>query len=322
MKTFPLLASILFVSLSPAAHAEPAPRVFYVNSYHEGYGSSDDVMTGIRDVLGEAGVELRVAFLDAKRNPEAADLEARAAEVLARIRAFRPGVLLVSDDAAAKYLVVPHFREGPLPVVFCGVNNSCEPYGLPTPFVTGMVEVIPIGDTLASILPFFPGARDMTILTEDSTSARANQALMEPLYRKFGLEPTTRRVAAFDAWKTAFVQANDEADVIYLPTNGAIRGWDHEGAMAWVREHIRVPVVTCDDFMMPYAVFGKTKVAREQGTWAAETALNIIAGLSPVDIPVTRNRRTRIYFNPVLGRAIDFVGNRNLLPPHETIYLK
>ena len=63
----------------------------------------------------------------------------------------------------------------------------------------------------------------------------------------------------FEDWKKMFVMANDEADIIYLPTNGAIKDWNESMAIKFVKENIRKPVFTCDDFMMDYCVFGFTK---------------------------------------------------------------
>ena len=120
----------------------PSPRAVYVNSYHEGYGPSDAVMSGIRDRLSAGGVRLDVYFLDAKRKPEGT--ARRVEQVLAAIGAARPEVLLASDDDAVQSLVVPHFRNGPIPVVFCGVNWDASQYGLPTPTVTGIIEVVPV----------------------------------------------------------------------------------------------------------------------------------------------------------------------------------
>ena len=59
---------------------------------------------------------------------------------------------------------------------------------------------------------------------------------------------------------------------MYLPTNGAIRGLDSAAVKERVRRNLRKLAVTCDDFMMPHAVFGLTKVAREQGEFAARAA--------------------------------------------------
>ena len=65
--------------------------------------------------------------------------------------------------------------------------------------------------------------------------------------------------------------------------------------------------------MMVYAVFGMTKVAGEQGEWAANTALEILKGKSPSEIAVTRNRRTAAWINPALAAAVGFEPNREVL---------
>lgn len=58
--------------------------------------------------------------------------------------------------------------------------------------------------------------------------------------------------------------------------------------------------------MMPYAVFGMTKVASEQGLWAAETASKILKGNSPSDFPVTRNKLSTTWINADLAEKIGF----------------
>ena len=299
---------VLNLFVAPPARAA-APRVFYVNSYHEGYAPSDESMAAIREILREHA-ELKVAFLDAKRHPDAGSVAERAGQIVRQIRDFHPDLLIASDDDAVKYVVAPNFRNGPFPVVFCGVNWSAEQYGLPADNVTGMLEVVPVEDALRDLMSAFPKSRKLRVLSEDSTSERSNRELLDPKYRALGLEPSYSLVPDFASWKEQFLRAQTEADLIYLPTNGAIRGWDATAARDWVREQIRRPVFTCDDFMLPYAAYGLTKVAREQGEWAARTALKILAGAHPADIPVVRNEQTRCFVNSGLASAIGFSSAR------------
>jgi ABC-type uncharacterized transport system substrate-binding protein len=91
-----------------------------------------------------------------------------------------------------------------------------------------------------------------------------------------------------------------------LQTNAAIKNWDHAEALRFIDHHVKVPLVTCEDFMMPYSVFGLTQVSREQGTWAAETAKRILQGTSPADIPVSRNRMQTIWLNIPLAEKVGF----------------
>ena len=297
---------LLNAFLGAPAAAAGQPRVFYLNSYHQGYASSDEAMAAIREVLGREGIAVQVEFMDAKHHPTDADLRRRAEEVLASIHRFQPNLLIASDDDAVKYVLAPHFRQGPIPAVFCGVNWSATQYGLPTANVTGMLEVVPIEETLQEVRRVFPSTRRLCVLSENSTSERSNRDLLEPKYRALGFETQYVLVDDFDQWKRAFLDAQQNQDVVYLPTNGAIRGWDAAAAMEWVRGNIRKPVVTCDDFMMPYAVFGLTKIAREQGEFAARAALEILSGKRPADIPVVSNRQTRCLVNPDLAGRIGF----------------
>jgi ABC-type uncharacterized transport system substrate-binding protein len=302
------LAGVLILSVfvaPPSSHAA-SKRVFYVNSYHEGYPPSDEAMGAIREILKSAGIETRVDFLDAKRSPDEGGLAERGLRIAAEIEAFRPNLVIVSDDDAVKYVVVPRFRAGPLPVVFCGVNWSADQYRLDPSRATGMLEVVPVEEAIRELRAAFPGARRLRVLSEDSVSERSNRELLDPKYRALGLEPSYSLVGNFEAWKNEFLRAQREADLIYLPTNGAIRGWEAQAARGWVRTHIAKPVFTCDDFMMPYAAFGLTKVAREQGEWAAKTALRILGGARPADIPIVRNRQTRCFVNPGLASRIGF----------------
>jgi ABC-type uncharacterized transport system substrate-binding protein len=294
-------------------------RVFLLNSYHEGYASSDDIMTGAFSRLRGSNIETAAFYMDTKRNPGEDHAQAKAGEALATIHSFQPDVIVSMDDPAARYVIAPNFSAGPVPVVFCGVNWSADQYGFPTRSITGMLEVLPIMETIEALRPYYP-VRRLCVLSEDTLSEQSNQRAMQSLFQEAGLEARFVLAKDYETWKTEFLRANQEYDVIFIPTNGAIAGWDNEDARAFVRQAIRKPVVTCDDFMMPFAVYGLTKVAREQGEWAAETALSILAGQEPSAIPVTRNARTKAYINPGLAAAIGFEPNSDFLAGCESVY--
>ena len=102
-------------------------------------------------------------------------------------------------------------------------------------------------------------------------------------------------------------------DIIYVVTHAAVKDWDHAEAIRFIENHINVPVVTCEDFMMPYAVFGLTKVAREHGIGAASRAKKILQGSSPSEFPVTSNRLSTKWLNSSLAEKIGFTPDSMLL---------
>jgi len=298
-----LLLSISIVFITTCGNHQP--RVFYINSYHQGYGSSDAVMSGIKETLHDKAT-LTTFFMDTKRHTDTAFIQDKAQQAMDSIRSFRPDVIIASDDNAVKYVIAPNFKNGPIPVVFCGVNWTCEQYGLPTDHVTGMLEVLPLEKALTELKHIYPEADELAVLSENTTSERKNKSLLDSLYKDFGFEPSYHLVDTFEQWKEAFRSANKNNDLIFFVTNGAIRGWDKEEALSFINETISKPVFTADGFMMPYAVFGFTKVAKEQGVWAAKTALKIAGGTSPGDISVTKNKKAQLFLNKKLAQKIDF----------------
>ncbi len=286
--------------------AKAAKKIFYLNSYHESYGTSPQILAGIRESLAGKNVQLHVFYLDAKRLRAEDQLAAKVTEALAQMRKFGPDLVIASDDDAVKRVVVPHLKGRHTPVVFCGVNWSAEPYGLPAGNVTGMVEVVPVAKTIRTVKTHYPQVKKLFVLSENSVSEKKNRQFLDATFRRLGLETEYGLVDDFSAWKDAFRRANREADLIYLPTNGAIQGWHEAEARQFVGQHLRKPVIACDDFMMPYAVLGLTKIAKEQGQWAGQTAWQVLGGKAPARVPPARNRQTQAWFNPALARKLRF----------------
>lgn len=280
-----------------------------MNSYHKGYAASDSVEAEILRSLPK-GVVVEKFYLDAKRlDTKRSDSIVQAA--LQEIHQFRPDIIIASDDDAVKRIIVPYFKDSAMPIVFCGVNWSANEYGLPCKNITGMVEVLPLEQAIETVKQFYPSVRRLVVLSENSLSEFKNRTLLDTLYKRFGLMPDYFLVNDFSDWKAAFIKANEEADLIYLPTNGAIKNWKNPEAKAFVYSHIKKPIFTCDDFMIDYAVFGFTKVAGEQGEWAAITAEKILSGDEPGQIAVDTNKLKVTWFNERLANRINLkAGNK------------
>ena len=53
---------------------------------------------------------------------------------------------------------------------------------------------------------------------------------------------------------------------------------------------------------MDYAMLGRTKVAEEFGWWAGVSALRIIDGEPVSSIPITTNKRSKVFLNMELAK--------------------
>ncbi|KPL11217.1 MAG: hypothetical protein AMS26_20460 [Bacteroides sp. SM23_62] len=247
-------------------------KIVYVNSYHRGHPPSDQITAGLIENLPADSFEVIAHFMDTKRNPSPEYIENRAAALLDSIKDAKPDLLVVSDDNAVKYLVEPHFQDIDMPVVFCGVNWSAEQYDLSRSNTTGILELLPVAESLLTMKSHEPAMRKLLVLNENTTTSRNIKQLLYTLFDRVGISATHELVDDFTGWKAAFKEGNRSPDIIYLQTNAAIKNWDHNEALKFIDQHIQVPLITCEDFMMPYSVFGMTQVSWEQGPWAAETA--------------------------------------------------
>ncbi|WP_319501942.1 ABC transporter substrate binding protein [uncultured Draconibacterium sp.] len=263
------------------------------------------MMKGINKVLESKEVEMKTFFMDSKQKSSEIEIAESVQKSLAEIEEFKPDLLLVSDDNAVKYIIQPYFNNKNIPVVFCGVNWSAEQYELGKN-VTGMLEVLPLQELLKTVVSNYPDSKNLVVLSENSLSEQNNKTILDTLYRNLGLEPTYMLADNFEEWKKMFAEANRSADIIYMPTNGAIKGWDDAKAKKITEESLQIPAITCDDFMMPYVVFGLTKVASEQGEWAANRALEILGGKKAEEIPYAKNIQSKAWLNTKLANRIDF----------------
>lgn len=288
-------------------------KVVYVNSYHRGFPPSDQITAGVHETLPVDSFEIVSFFMDTKRNPSEKYIENRVAGLLDSIRKEKPEVLIVSDDNAVKYLAVPNIHEIEVPIVFCGVNWTADQYHLPVQQVTGVLELLPVKELLEMLKPYYPEMKRILVLNENTTTSRKTVPLLDTLLGGIGLQVTQELVDDFDRWKAVFTKANETYDIIYLQTRGAIRGWDHDEAIRHINQFIKIPLVTCEAFMMPYAVLGLTQISKEQGRIAAEKAKLILKGASPMDIPITRNKMSEVWINPLLADKIEFQADQTLL---------
>jgi len=311
-RTFKILSTFAVIILLASCRDQRA-RIAYVNSYHEGYKPSDEIRKGIDQNLPAEKYALKIFYIDSKRNTDTGYLSAKIDTIHREVMDFKPEVLIVSDDYAVNWLIKPFFNPSEIPVVFCGVNWSAEKYNLKRENITGMLEVVPLHNALSFTKANLVVSGKIAVVSENSLSEQSNTALLDTLYKNCGFEPLYLLADDFESWKKNFLRACEEADIIYLPTNGAIKNWDENEAVKFVTENIRKPVFTCDDFMMEYCVFGFTKVPIEQGIYAAETAKRILNGTSPAQIPYSRNIQAETWFNPELAEKVKFKPDSNWL---------
>lgn len=310
-----MVTSRFFTSLVKAAllllamnlfnpQAACAARCLYISSYHAGYVWNDDIEGAMEKVL-RGQCEIKKFYMDGKRNlaPEFAQHKALEAKKL--IETWKPDVVIAADDNASRYLVLPYLKNTRVPVVFCGINWTVEPYGYPYSNATGMVEIGPVEPLANEVRKVVPNAKQGVFLSADEMTQDKEFALNQKVYARHGITVTHRSVKTMAEWENGFLEAQ-KADFIILGNNAGINDWSHERALAQVANKGKKFTVSYLDWMAPYTMLTMAKIAEEQGDWAARAALRILKGARPDSIPIAANQRWNIFVNPALLKETGF----------------
>ncbi|ATX78770.1 ABC-type uncharacterized transport system, substrate-binding protein [Mariprofundus aestuarium] len=290
-----LLFSPLLLIASPAL----AAKCLYISSYHQGYEWNDGIEHGIEAVL-KGKCELDKFYLDTKRNTGETFGETMALQAKAYIDESKPDILIAADDNASRYLIQPYFKNAEIPVVFCGINSTVEPYGYPYSNATGMIEISPVRPLLKYVKSSVANLRHGIYLAADVLSQHKEYELNRSVYESNGVRLTSIFVKNMDDWMEAYSKAQGEADFLIVGNNGGIEDWDDEKATSHVLKEGRLISVTNYDWMNRYALLAATKLAEEQGEWAASVAIAVLEGVKISDIPIVVNRRWKLFINTTL----------------------
>lgn len=311
-RSFSIIAmtALALMFIVPFANSLAASRVLWVDSYHKGYQWSDDIEKGLRRALGinspdddTAGsprepVVLKIFRMDTKRNHSEAFKRNTAFDAMVIIDRWLPDVVVASDDNAAKYLISPFFKNGEMPIVFCGVNWDAAVYGFPAPNITGMIEVDPLIALIARLKKYAQGDR-VGYIGADNLSNRKKLPYHD---RILGVRYTDGALAAdFEQWKREYQRLQNTVDILIVFNFVGLSGWDNGSARQVVFDDTRIPSGSMNKAASPLALMGVVKIGEEQGWWAGKTVLKILAGASPADIPLATNKNSSLFLNMPLA---------------------
>lgn len=293
---------VLLLCLGFAAGASAAHKIFYVDSYHEGYPWSDGITRGIQSVFDEQDVTLKIFRMDTKRNKDAVFIKNAAQEAKQIIETYQPDIVIVSDDNASRYLIAPFYKNRKLPVVFCGINWNASIYGYPYENATGMVEVASVGQLVQALSPYAKGNK-VGYLAANVLTARKEGMFYR---KKLGYNPDKKFVIGMSQWIQEYIDFQTRCDILIVGNHSGINDWDDARALKTVMEKTVIPTGSLYDFMTPYAMITYAKSAEEQGRWAAETALKVLGGADIRRIPVTENKQDSLIINRKIEKTAGF----------------
>lgn len=287
-----LCASAAFPS---SAWAEkPRKNVLVLNSYHDGYAWSDEILRGMRGFFAQSQflVDLQIEYMDTKRfaTPE----RARALFEFYREK-FKDSefdLVIANDDFAYNFVLEYQDRLFPgLPVVFCGVNDFDPAKLAGRQNITGLVENVDFEATLRLAARLHPEADHMVVIGDRSVTGMAIQGQLRKV------APRLAGILQFEYWDDLPLSTMLER-LHALPKNTLVfvipMYLEHEGklyaadeVLEIISDDVALPVYSCWRFLLNHgSVGGKLHSGVDHGRIAASLALRILSGASPTSIPV------------------------------------
>ena len=142
--------------------------VLVLNSYHKGYQWSDNIIEGIRSILGPnaQNIDLQVEDMDTHRISDNGYIYQLLETYRYKFRAKKFDVIIATDDPAFAFLLKYHDELFPgTPIVFCGVNYFVDSMLAAQDLFTGVVEGQDIKSTLDIALKLnYQGVNEQVVL--------------------------------------------------------------------------------------------------------------------------------------------------------------
>ncbi len=305
--------ALVLLSALPAQAERERKSVLFLNSYHNGYAWSDEILQGVRSFFAESSltVDMQIEYLDTKRYASREHSQKLFDFYRDKFKGASFDLIIASDDFAYNF-VLDHqadFLSG-VPVVFCGVNDFRPERLVGRENVTGVVENVDFEATFRLAMRLHPDRTRMVVIGDKSVTGQAIQhQIREVLPRLSGL-------LDFEFWddlslseiisRLKSLPSDTMLFIIpmYLEYEGKLYSADEVLEVA--TENVSLPVYSCWRFLLGHGcVGGRLHSGVDQGRMAARQAFRILSGEKPSRIPVVDRFNDPYAFDYVVLNRLD-----------------
>ena len=302
-----VLIIIFFVSnFYSSVFAETSVKnILFLNSYHEGYKWSDDILDGIKSKLhsDKMSFDLQIEYMDTQRTNDPEYIPALKAAYDIKFKGKQFDLIISSDDAAFNFLKEYGNKLFPdVPVVFCGVNYYEDSMITGHSNFTGIIEGIDVADTIETALKLHPGTEKIYYICDDSMTG---QSIMKEFNRS--LPEFSGRVSFvkidgdnLDEIENKVKDLSDNSLLLYMvyTKDKHNNNYAYSESITRISDQCQVPIYILWEFNLGYgAVGGKLTNGYYQGSTAVKIALRVLNGEKPSDIPIETENTTMFTFD-------------------------
>lgn len=307
---FPFVAIAVFTLCAQGQEKvrEPRRNVLILNSYHETYAWTHDLVDSLSNLLSTEfpGLEIYSEYLDARRFSGPAYINRLKRNLIDKYGSTRLDAIITTDDAALSFLADqgPAFLGGP-PVVFGGVSSEAVILSADRRRFTGVREKFHFSSQVSLLLQLKPDTKRIAVVVDNSENAAVFQTGFD---RAIAAIPAIQ-VEILNGGLLGFAGVLDR--IRRLPDNSAVISMayviDRDGShldphesMARIAQASRVPVVSPNVSELGQGILcGNSNGARLHAEWVAGITASVLRGVPPAELPIL----TDDTFGPIIDYA-------------------
>jgi ABC-type uncharacterized transport system substrate-binding protein len=324
----PVFLIFIFVSTAPAS---PPKKIFCVQSYDKGNVCGARIEEGMLKSLKKLGyedgknIEFFHFYMDTRHEYiKLEEVKMRGKLALNEIKKVDPDLVLIFDDNACEYVMLP-LAKSKYPIVFSGMNVRPEYYDNITDFmktrehpsfnITGVAEEAPYEATIKLLKELVPDAKKMVAIS--STGAPFLTLMARDFEQKITAHPEKypikldkmEYIRTFKEYKS-LIEKHEKADDIDIIFNVMLTTLEDENgkgvplreALGWMVRNQKKPGFTWLADWVPMGYLCSAGIDLPMcGEQVAQQVAQILNGKKPCDIPIERPKDQYVVLN--LARA-------------------
>jgi len=302
---------VIWVLLAGVVQAQPARKVLVLDSFHQGFSWSDEIVEAIRSELGGSSldVDLFFEYMDTKRcNPDRAFGYLREL-YKSKYSGVQLDLIICSYNNSFAFLLQYGKELFPnVPVVFCGVDKFKDSMLEGRDSITGILQPNDYESTVEVALKLHPSVRRVIIVGDETLGwFDAWKEDFAGLSRKFSER------AEFVSFELSQLSTDEFLQELERLRNGSVMVlvalfenpigelYDLDGATALLRQRCDIPIyVIWEPWLGHDGIVGGDVInPTNQGRAGAKMAIRILNGQSVRDIPIVRESPDRCMFDYV-----------------------
>ncbi|GAB6147316.1 ABC transporter substrate-binding protein [Desulfocicer niacini] len=286
------LLTITGFSYSKEIHS---PHILLLNSYHEGFEGTDDIVRGFRTVFTETFPEasIKTEYLDSKFYSGAEYDEILSKLLGYKYKKYHFDLIVASDDFAFN-IVEKHYNDlfSTLPVVFCGTNSFDVKRLEGKKNFVGIDERPSFKESINIIFRLRPQTKRIVVIYDDSITGQHNSEAFRSAAINFSMKADFEYLAGLplEALIAKIQRLSPDTAAFYFASfvesssNG--KQYSSGEALEILAAKSPVPIFGGWEFSLNHGIIGGKLINLvEHGSKAGHIAVEILKGKSSISMP-------------------------------------